>query len=134
MHSDQILLVPIAAGELIDKITILRLKADNLRKPESLKNVRQELKALEAIQSQGRMLHSNAMQSLTGQLQEINSQLWEVEDAIRLHEAAQRFDDDFIELARSVYQLNDKRAAVKRKINEICDSTFTEEKSYGNQH
>ena len=73
------------------------------------------------------------MLSLTDALQAINTQLWDVEDALRLLEAEQRFDQEFIRLARSVYQLNDQRAALKRQINNACGSTLVEEKSYGEQ-
>ena len=128
------LLVPVAAGELIDKITILRLKAQRLQRPEALANVRLELQALEAVLSDtGLTLSVDAMQTFTDALQAINTQLWDVEDTLRLLEAEQRFDQEFIHLARSVYQLNDQRAAVKRQINETCGSSLLEEKSYGEQ-
>ena len=129
------LLVPVAAGELIDKITILRLKAQRLQRPEALANVRRELRALEAVLNEaGPALCVDAVLALTDALQAINTQLWEVEDALRLLEAEQRFDQEFIALARSVYQLNDQRAALKRQINEACGSTLVEEKSYGSQN
>ena len=128
------LLVPVAAGELIDKITILRLKAERVQRPEALANVNRELKALEAVLNEaGPALGVDAVLSLTDALQAINTQLWDVEDALRLFEAEQRFDQEFIRLARSVYQLNDQRAALKRQINNACGSTLVEEKSYGEQ-
>ena len=128
------LLVPVAAGELIDKITILRLKAQRLQRPEALANVSRELQALETVLSQaGPALCVDAVQALTDALQAINTQLWEVEDALRLLEAEQRFDQEFIALARSVYGLNDQRAALKRQINKVCGSSLLEEKSYGEQ-
>jgi len=126
------LLVPIAAGELIDKITILRLKTKRLKRPDALANVRRELQALEAVlQEAGPELNIGAVLALTDALQAINTQLWDVEDALRLLEAEQRFDKDFIDLARSVYRLNDERAANKRRINQACGSSLVEEKSYG---
>ncbi|MDA7433298.1 DUF6165 family protein [Synechococcus sp. AH-601-N10] len=126
------LLIPVAAGELIDKITILRLKAERLQRPEALANVRRELQALEAVLAKhGTALKSNAVLALTDALQAINTQLWDVEDQLRILEAEQRFDGEFIALARSVYQLNDQRAALKRQINEACGSSLVEEKSYG---
>ena len=128
------LLIPVAAGELIDKITILRLKAERLQRPEALANVRRELQALEAVLAKhGTALKSNAVLALTDALQAINTQLWDVEDQLRILEAEQRFDREFIALARSVYQLNDQRAALKRQINGACGSSLVEEKSYGEQ-
>ena len=128
------LLVPVAAGELIDKITILRLKAHRLQRPEALANVRRELQALEAVLNDGGpALGVEAVATLTDALQAINTQLWDVEDQLRILEAEQRFDGEFIALARSVYQLNDQRAALKRQINEACGSSLIEEKSYGEQ-
>ena len=130
----QSLLVPVAAGELIDKITILRLKAERLNRPEAQANVRRELLALETVLTDaGRRLGVDAVLALTGELQTINTKLWDVEDSLRLLEADQRFDQEFIALARSVYQLNDQRAALKRQINDACGSSLVEEKSYGEQ-
>ena len=128
------LLVPVAAGELIDKITILRLKTERLQRPEALANVGRELQALEAVLNEASpALGVHAVLSLTDALQAINTQLWDVEDALRVLEAKKRFDQEFIRLARSVYQLNDQRAALKRQINEACGSSLIEEKSYGEQ-
>ena len=128
------LLVPVAAGELIDKITILRLKEERLKRKEALTNVRRELQALEAVLNEdAQALCIDEVIDLTDALQAINTQLWDVEDALRLLEAEQRFDQEFIRLARSVYRLNDQRALLKRQINEVCGSTLLEEKSYGEQ-
>ena len=126
------LLIPVATGELIDKITILRLKAQRLQRPRALANVQRELQALEAVlEEAGTSMDINAAMMLTDALQAINTELWDVEDALRQLEAEQRFDQVFIDLARSVYQLNDQRAALKRQINEACGSSLLEEKSYG---
>ena len=128
------LLVPISAGELIDKVTILRLKAQRLQRPEALANVDRELQALEAVLNKaGPALGVDTVLALTDALQAVNTQLWDVEDALRLLESEQRFDQEFIALARSVYGLNDQRAALKRQINAACGSTLVEEKSYGEQ-
>ena len=128
------LLIPVATGELIDKITILRLKAQRLQRPRALANVQRELQALEAVlEEAGTSMDINAAMMLTDALQAINTELWDVEDALRQLEAEQRFDQVFIDLARSVYQLNDQRAALKRQINEACGSSLLEEKSYGEQ-
>ena len=124
--------MPVAAGELIDKITILRLKEERLQRQEALANVRRELQALEAVLNEAvPALSIDGVMPLTDALQAINTQLWDVEDGLRLFEAEQRFDQEFIRLARSVYQLNDQRAALKRRINEVCGSSLLEEKSYG---
>ena len=126
------LLIPVATGALSDKITILRLKAQRLQRPRALANVQRELQALEAVlEEAGTSMDINAAMMLTDALQAINTELWDVEDALRQLEAEQRFDQVFIDLARSVYQLNDQRAALKRQINEACGSSLLEEKSYG---
>ena len=126
--------VPVAAGELIDKITILRIKRERLRRPEARANVSRELQALERVLTEaGAPLRTGDVQSKTTKLQIINTQLWDVEDSLRIMEADKRFDHEFITLARSVYQLNDQRAALKRQINEECGSSLVEEKSYGEQ-
>ena len=134
MNDTHNLLVPVATGELIDKITILRLKASRLQRPEALDNVRRELKTLEELLAQTdaeRTLISDQLSALTDELQTINTKLWDVEDGLRLLEAEQQFDTKFIQLARSVYQLNDHRSAIKRQINICCGSDLMEEKSYG---
>jgi len=108
--------------------------AERLQRPKAQMNVRRELQILEAVlKDAGPELGIEKVQTLTGELQAINSQLWDVEDQLRLLEADQHFEREFIELARSVYQLNDQRAALKRQINEACGSLLVEEKSYGEQ-
>lgn len=132
MNKELTIRIPVAAGELIDKITILQLKASRLNRPEALANVKRELDELEkAKEAGGLALLSNSLVKLICELETINMQLWDVEDALRLHEAEERFDSQFIILARSVYQLNDHRSSLKRRINEACGSTLVEEKSYG---
>ncbi len=134
MSNAHTLLVPVAMGELIDKITILRLKTSRLQRPEALDNVRRELKTLEELLAQtdaARTLISDQLSALTNELQTINTKLWDAEDGLRLLEAEQQFDAKFIHLARSVYQLNDHRSAIKRQINLCCGSDLMEEKSYG---
>ena len=121
--------VPVSIGELIDKITILEIKRERLNRPEALENVRRELdllsEALAALALDGR-----AIAPLRESLKAVNERLWEIEDRIRAKEAAQAFDQGFIELARSVYQRNDERAALKRRVNEATGSLLVEEKSY----
>ena len=120
--------IPVSVGELVDKITILSIKAQRLR-GVALDHVCQELDLLEqALDKSGVELQTQER----SELQEVNEQLWQIEEAIRQQEARQCFGADFIALARSVYQCNDKRAALKRSINHRHRSTLIEEKSYRN--
>ena len=123
------ILVPISPGELLDKITILRIKAARIQDAAKLANVKLELSLLEktwadcgcaipAVAADERALHA------------VNERLWDIEDFIRDKEARQTFDRDFIELARSVYVCNDERAAIKKRINLALGSRLIEEKSY----
>lgn len=121
--------VPVAVGELFDKITILRIKTRRLTNPDALANVRRELEALET--EAAKVPASDALTALVGELQAINDGLWDVEDGKRAHEREGRFDADFIALARRVYKENDQRAAIKRRINDLTGSTLVEEKSHG---
>ena len=116
----------ISIGELIDKITILKIKQHKM-KGDQLKNVNKELKSLETIV---RNNHIDIDKDLFNNLQEINHSLWDIEDAIRLKEKKQEFDQAFIELARSVYVQNDKRSLIKKNINRKYNSHIIEEKSY----
>jgi hypothetical protein len=120
---------PIGVGELIDKLTILDIKAEKIRDPERRANVLHEWRLLaEAVQ--GLTLDPALTSDLVARLATVNRELWEVEDALRLCEKAGRFDDDFVALARSVYRLNDERAALKRSLNRVTGSDVVEEKSY----
>lgn len=121
--------VPVSVGELFDKITILRIKAERIGDPAKEANVRRELEALEA--EAARVPASPHLDALTAELHAINAGLWDVEDAKRRHEREGRFDADFIELARRVYKENDQRAAIKRRINAVTGSSLVEEKSHG---
>jgi hypothetical protein len=123
------LLVPISPGELLDKITILRIKSLRLSDAAKLVNVRRELGLLE--QARQAVLPEDAQLGVDeAQLEQVNAALWDIEDRIREHEAMQRFDAVFIELARSVYIRNDERAAIKQRINQKLNSAIVEEKSY----
>jgi hypothetical protein len=121
--------VPVAVGELFDKITILRIKAGRLSDPGQLANVRRELAELEAVAAG--IPASPELDALIARLQAVNDGLWDVEDGKRAHEREGRFDADFIALARRVYRENDLRAAIKREINLLTGSTLVEEKSHG---
>jgi len=123
------ILVPISPGELLDKITILRIKAARITDPAKLANVRLELELLEKTwRDSGAASHDIASEEEA--LQRVNERLWDIEDRIREKEAAQSFDSEFIELARSVYITNDERAAIKKRINTKLGSRIVEEKSY----
>jgi Family of unknown function (DUF6165) len=123
--------IPVSLGELVDKITILEIKRSMISDEAKLRNVLRELEQLEHIWSISK-LDRRLIDSQWAQLRAINEGLWHIEDRKRLKEASASFDQEFIALARSVYFENDKRAAVKRKINEILGSDIVEEKSYAN--
>jgi hypothetical protein len=120
---------PVSYGELIDKITILEIKAVQIRDPAKLANVRTELDLLNTTWAAHPASHTD-ISAERAQLLAVNQALWDIEDHIRVKEKAKAFDAEFIELARSVYFRNDERAAVKRAINEKLGSTLVEEKSY----
>jgi Skp family chaperone for outer membrane proteins len=123
------ILVPISPGELLDKITILRIKSERMTDAQKLTNVRAELDALDATwKSSGAATAAVAADEAA--LQKVNEQLWDIEDRIRELEREQRFDAEFVELARAVYITNDERAAIKKRINSALGSRLVEEKSY----
>ena len=124
------ILVEIAPGELIDKITILQIKSERITDADKLRNVRVELEVLETARD-GAMAAGDELDALTAQLKQVNEALWEIEDGIRDCERERDFGPKFVELARSVYHSNDRRAALKRQINELLGSKLLEEKSYG---
>jgi len=122
------LLVPVSPGELLDKITILRIKVARMQDAAKLANVRLELALLEDT-----WRASGADKDVSQDehaLQAVNERLWDIEDRLREKEARQTFDRDFIELARAVYVTNDERAAIKKRINAQLGSRLLEEKSY----
>lgn len=116
-------------GELIDKITILEIKAARLQNPAALANVNKELQLL-AAKAAAVLQPAGEVATLKQSLSLVNMALWEIEDKIRAKEALQSFDAEFIALARSVYKHNDERAAIKRQINTALSSDLIEEKSY----
>lgn len=123
------ILIEIAPGELLDKLSILEIKQDRISDPGKLANVRVEYELLAAARARG-IAPSAALDALFGRLKRVNATLWDVEDAIREEERAQRFGERFIELARAVYATNDERAAIKKEINRLLGSAIVEEKSY----
>ena len=123
----QDILVPVSPGELLDKITILRIKSQRMTDPAKLANVRHELALLEATWARSGGAGVDAdIDALT----RVNARLWDIEDRIRDQERVQAFDQVFIDLARSVYVENDERAAIKKRINTTLGSRIVEEKSY----
>jgi hypothetical protein len=121
--------VPVSPGELLDKITILRIKSARMRDASKLANVRTELEALERIWSASPYAAIDVASDVSALLA-VNERLWTIEDDIRDKERAQSFDGGFVRLARAVYIENDERAAIKRRLNVKLGSTLIEEKSY----
>lgn len=119
--------IEVANGEIVDKITILKIKEQKIRNPEKLKNIQKELsELLPAMQ----ILGINESDDTYQELLKTNMALWEIEDKLRIKELNQEFDSDFIQLARNVYFQNDIRSELKRKINIMTKSTIIEEKDY----
>ena len=122
----KIINVPISVGELIDKITILEIKKDKLKNLK-LRNILKELSFLRAVLEKNSILIPD---EIYFQLKTINLKLWDIEDKIRIKEKNKEFDNEFIDLARSVYLNNDKRSETKKELNIIFNSEIIEEKSY----
>ena len=123
------LMVEVAPGELIDKITILEIKLNKINDEAKLTNVRREYEILMETY-RAKIEETDALRALIDELREANAKLWDIEDDIRDLERSNDFGDAFVSLARSVYRSNDQRAAMKREINELLNSTIIEEKSY----
>lgn len=119
--------VPVSIGELVDKLTILEIKSERFSDPQKLANVRRDRAGLDAKLAP---LLDPALTELKHTLRTINETLWEIEDEIRDCERRKDFGARFVELARSVYRTNDRRAATKREIDELTGSELVEEKSY----
>ena len=126
MVKSSIIFAPISVGELFDKLTILEIKRDKL-KGLQLKNIKKEITYLEEVFKKNNLLVDKKIFS---KLKNINKNLWNIEDQIRIKESKSEFDNDFINLARSVYFENDKRASLKKEINIKYNSELIEEKSY----
>ena len=121
--------VPISPGELLDKITILRIKAARMTDATKVANVKHELVLLEKTWKESGAAAVDLGDD-EAELTRVNEMLWVIEDEIRDEEHAQRFGEKFIELARAVYVTNDDRAAIKKRVNTKLGSTLIEEKSY----
>ena len=118
--------IEVSIGEIVDKLSILQIKKDNINDESKLINIKNEYLYLHEIVFADLNINIDDYTFLL----DINKQLWNIEDQIRIKEKKQEFDNEFIELARSVYITNDKRAELKKEINIKYGSKFTEEKSY----
>ena len=124
----QPILVEVAPGELIDKITILQIKTERIDDSVKLRNVKIELEVLQKACAP--LPASTELDDLSNQLKSVNEELWGIEDDIRDCERGQDFGETFVKLARAVYHTNDRRASLKKQINEHLGSKIVEEKSY----
>ena len=126
--------IEVSNGEIVDKLTILAIKLEQIKDEAKLKNVQTEYDVLAPIvHNMYDALNENDQDKMKGfhkDLQNIIQTLWNIEDHIRVHESKKDFEDDFVELARSVYFTNDERAEVKKSINMLTGSLLVEEKSY----
>ena len=123
------LLTPVSPGELLDKLTILEIKRALITDADKLDNIEHEWRVLTEIWSDA-SLEAPGLNERRDELKAINESLWDIEDDIRQCEAKKDFGERFVELARAVYQTNDRRAEVKKKINLLLGSRLVEEKSY----
>ena len=121
--------IDISVGELLDKITILQIKSERISDVAKLENINKELGILQTQWSSS-SYKNNDLDKITNALKIVNEKLWDIEDKIRIKESQQCFDNEFIELARSVYFVNDERAKIKRELNSQSGSALVEEKSY----
>lgn len=121
--------IDISVGELLDKITILQIKSERISDDAKLENINKELSLLQGQWSSS-SYKNNDLDKNTLALKIVNEKLWDIEDKIRIKESEQCFDKEFVELARSVYFVNDERAEIKRKLNSQTGSALVEEKSY----
>lgn len=122
--------VPVSIGELFDKISILEIKSERLTDPAKLANVNTEMRLLSDIAAKLDLGDRVALNEILPRLKAVNEEIWEAEDEIRDCERHEVFGDRFLKVARSIYRLNDRRAAAKREINVLTSSTVVEEKSY----
>lgn len=123
------ILVEISPGELLDKITILEIKSERMTDAVQVKNVQLELAILSRTRQES-LPASPQLKELETQLKAVNQRLWDIEDEIRMCERQQDFGQRFITLARAIYQENDRRAALKKAVNQLLQSRIVEEKSY----
>jgi hypothetical protein len=120
--------VEVSVGELLDKLTILSIKQERITDISKLKHIEKEISVLE--KESENLLQNNEINSLFEDLKKVNSELWKIEDDIRILESEKNFGNEFIELARAVYITNDKRFSLKNEINNISGSEIREQKGY----
>ena len=120
--------IPVSVGELIDKLSILKVKQNNVHSPEKLSHINKEFELLYNMSSV--FLDDETITNLYHELVNVNSKLWEIEDELRVIELSKNFDTTFIELARKVYYTNDERFSLKNKINDLTSSEIREIKDY----
>ena len=123
------MMIETSNGELLDKLSILKIKMQNISDENKLINVRKEYDQLNTLSKN--LLSLDGIYDLFNKLYEVNKQLWEIEDSIRNKEKLKEFDEEFVFYARNVYITNDLRFSIKKEINEKTNSNFVEEKSYG---
>lgn len=128
-HNIMAVTISASIGEVMDKLSILHIKSERIADSIKLHNIHNEIAALEPVCANP-AYQTDQLKKLMGELKNVNEELWDIEDKIREKEAAKEFDDDFIQLARSVYFTNDKRAELKKQINLAAGSELIEEKSY----
>tara|TARA_B100000927_G_scaffold258825_1_gene227469 strand:- start:1212 stop:1601 length:390 start_codon:yes stop_codon:yes gene_type:complete len=122
--------VNISIGELVDKLSILEIKLNKVANKSKLKNIKKEYDTLSSVSKSIKENNPDEFSILYSELLDVNNQLWEIEDKIRILEKEKKFDSDFIETARNVYIINDERFQIKSKINSLFDSEIIEEKDY----
>ena len=123
------ILTEVSAGELLDKLSILEIKLNKIKNPSFLQEIKKEYLALNETKNNN-INSSNKINILYKNLKEINEKLWKIENEKRLCEKNSVFNDKFIQLARDVYIVNDKRSKIKLEINKILDSNIKEVKQY----
>ena len=129
LNKSKKILTEISAGELLDKISILEIKLNNIKDKEKLVEINKEHKSLE-ITRKSNIEITESLQKLINQLSEINLKLWNIEEEKRICEKNGDFGNNFIQLSRNVYKSNDKRAKIKSDINKMLRSNIKEVKSY----
>jgi hypothetical protein len=122
-------MVAISPGELIDKVTILRIKQERITGPNKLINVKRELEMLTVVMDSFAD-DDPKIRELADELQKVNEEIWDFEDIVREGERTQTFGDEFLATARGIYKANDQRSRLKRELNELLESEIIEEKSY----
>jgi|TARA_E500000305_G_C3941726_1_gene197791 hypothetical protein len=122
--------IEVSNGELFDKLTILEIKLNKITDKDKLSNLMNEWEYINAQAISYYQIYGNKLTSIVDKLDDLNNELWWVEDQIRLCEKKEIFDIEFVELARSVYKLNDERYDLKKEIDNLTNSKFSEEKSY----